>query len=163
MRHPSPHPPHCHPPPLPPQGVPPQIRGHSCAWEFLPKKRKTAGVPFLKTEKTQGGGTRFGRGFRGEFLKTGKCRGGTRFGRGFMWKNLRNGKSHVGALKKTGKTQEGVPVSEGGLSGNFEEREKRRLEPVKNRKKLRRGYPFGRGFMGKFGIKKISYYICGKE
>ena len=88
-----PHPSHCHPPPLPPEGVPPQIRGHSCSWEFLPQKWKNAGVPFLKTEKTQ----------------------------------------------------EGVPVSEGGLPENFEEREKRRLEPIKNGKNSGRGVPFWKG------------------
>lgn len=113
--------PHCHPPPLPPEGVPPQIRGHSCSWEFLPQKRKNAG-------------------------------GGTRFGRGFM-----------GKILGTGKTQEGVPLLEGGLPGNFEEREKRRLEPIQNGKIQGGGTLLEGGLPEKFGIKKISYYICGKE
>ena len=130
MRHPSPHPPHCHPPPLPPQGVPPQIRGHSCAWEFLPQKWKNAGVPFLKTEKTQGGYP-FGRGFTGKFLGTENRRGGT--------------------------------LLEGGLPGNFWEREKRRLEPIQNGKIQGGGTLSEGGLPEKFGIKKISYYICGKE
>ena len=79
---------------------------------------------------------------------------------------------------KTGKTQDGVPVlegglpgnfwerenagrgtlSEGGLPGNFEEREKRRLEPIKKMEKRRGGYPFGRGFMGK-NFEERKFYV----
>ena len=149
-----PHPSHCHPPPLPPEGVPPQIRGHSCSWEFLPQKWKNAGVPFLKTEKTQegvpvsegglpekfeerknsGGGTRFGRGLWGNFWER------ENLGRGYpFWKGV------YGENFGKEKTQEGVPVSEGGLPENFEEREKRRLEPIKNGKNSGRGVPFWKG------------------
>lgn len=53
-----------------------------------------------------------------------------------------------GALFKNGKTQEGVPLLEGGLPGNFEEREKRRLEPLKNGGKRREGVPFRKGVYG---------------
>lgn len=75
---------------------------------------------------------------RGALFKNGKnSGGGTRFGRGFTGKIFKNGKS-----------RRGVPVLEGGLWGNLEEREKRRLEPVKTGKNAGGGYPFGRGFTG---------------
>ena len=51
--------------------------------------------------------------------------------------HMENGKTQ-GALFKKEKIQEGVPFLEGGLPGKLE------------RKKLRGGYPFERGFMGKF-------------
>lgn len=94
--------------------------------------------------------------------KTEKRRGGYPFGRGFTGKFLGTGKTQGGALKK-GKTQEGVPVSEGGLPGNFEERENAGWNPYKMGK-FREGVPLSEGGLpGKFGIKKISYYICGKN
>lgn len=82
--------------------------------------------------KTQGGGTRFGRGFTGKIFKNGKSR-------------------------------RGVPVLEGGLWGNLEEREKRRLEPVKTGKNAGGGTLLEGGLPEQFGRKKILYYICGKE
>ena len=110
--------PHCHPPPLPPQGVPPQIRGHSCAWEFLPKKRKNSG-------------------------------GGTLFRRGFTGENFGNGKNAGGGT-----------LSEGVLPENFEEREKRRLEPIQNGKIQGGGTLLEGGLPERFGEKKNLYYIC---
>ena len=123
-----PHPSHCHPPPPPPEGVPPQIRGHSCSWEFLPQKWKNAGVPFLKTEKTQEGVPVSEGGLPEKFEERKNSGGGTRFGRGFMGKFL-----------GTGKFREGIPVLEGGLWGKFWEG-----------KNSGGGTRFGRGFTGKF-------------
>ena len=81
-----PHPSHCHPPPPPPQGVPPRIRGHSCAWEFLPQKRKNAGVPFLKRGKFREGVPVSEGGLWEKFRGTGKLSRGYPFGRGFTGK-----------------------------------------------------------------------------
>lgn len=110
------------------------------------------GIFTPKTEKRRGGYP-FWKGVYGENFGNGKnSGGGTPFGRGFTGKFL-----------GMGKFREGVPVLEGGLPGNFEEREKRRLEPIQNGKIQGGGTLLEGGLPEKFGIKKISYYICGKE
>lgn len=86
------------------------------------------------------------------FLKAGKRRRGYPF-----WKGVYRG------IFGNGKIQGGGTRFGRGLPGNFEERKKRRLEPIKNGKIQGGGTLLEGGLPGKFGIKKISYYICGKE
>lgn len=108
--------------PCPRRGYPIEYGGTVAHGNFYPKNGKPqGGYPFWK-------------GFMGKNLRNGKnSGGGTRFGRGFM-----------GEFLGMGKFREGVPVLEGGLSGNLEEREKRRLEPIK-KGKTQEGVPFRKG------------------
>lgn len=153
MRHPR-------PPPLPLSSPSPTPRGGTLSNTgaqlrmriFTPKTEKRRGALF-KNGKNSRGGTRFERGgVTGKFWERENSGGGTRFGRGFTGKIFKNGKS-----------RRGVPVLEGGLPGSFEEREKRRLEPVKTGKNAGGGTLLEGGLPEQFGRKKILYYICGKE
>lgn len=123
MRHPRPPPaPTVIPLPCPQRGCPLKYGGTVAHGNFYPKKRKNAGVPFLKT---------------------GKFREGVPVLEGGLWGNFWEREKRRLEPIQNGKTQEGVPLLEGGLPGNFWEW-----------KNSGRGYPFGRGFTGKIWNKE---------
>ena len=148
--------------PCPHRGTPSNTGAQLRMGIFTTKTEKRRGALF-KNGKNSGGGTRFGRGFTGKFLGTGnhmsepflkteKLRRGYPFWKGVYREIFGNGK-----------IQGGGTLLKGGLPENFEEWEKRRLEPIQNGK-MQEGVPVLEGGLPeKFGMKKFSYYICGKE